>query len=383
MSSSPAILVLEDGTTFTGLSFGAIGQTIGEAVFATGMTGYQETLTDPSYHRQIVVATAVHIGNTGWNNDDGENFGHSGAGRIWVAGFVVREPSPRPSNWRSRCSLDDEMVAQGVVGICGVDTRALTVRLRESGAMRVGISSLPNADPNQLLAAVLASPPMLGADLAKQVSTPQPYTVAADQPRFTVASIDLGIKASIVKLMAAHAMTVHVLPGDATISQIEALHPDGVFFPNGPGDPATAKATVRLAQQVLDAGWPLFGICFGHQVFGQALGFETYKLRFGHHGINQPVIDLATRKVQITAHNHGFAVDAPREGVTNTDFGQVSVSHLCLNDSVVEGLVLSRDGVRKAFSVQYHPEAAAGPHDARHLFGQFADLMAASEVQHA
>jgi len=368
--ATPAMLVLEDGTAFAGFSFGATGVTVGEAVFNTGMTGYQETLTDPSYHRQVVIATAPQIGNTGWNDEDSENR----SGRIWVAGYVVRDPSPAPSNWRSRRSLDDELLRQGVVGIAGVDTRALTVHLRDHGAMRVGISSLTTTR-EALLERVLASPPMAGADLVGEVTTAEPYTVpAAGETRFSVAALDFGIKSNTPALMAARGIATHVLPASVTMADLAALHPDGVFLSNGPGDPATASAAVELARRILDAGLPLFGICFGHQVFGQALGFSTYKLRFGHRGINQPVQDLATGRVAITAHNHGFAVEAPL-GEVSTDFGDASVSQVCLNDGVVEALDLRRDGRLVAFSVQYHPEAAAGPHDAAHLFDRFVDLM--------
>lgn len=368
MTDRPAMLVLEDGTTFDGVAFGAVGETVGEAVFNTGMTGYQETLTDPSYHKQVVVATAPQIGNTGWNDEDDES------SRIWVAGYVVRDPSPRPSNWRSRRALEDELRTQGVVGIAGIDTRALTTHLREHGAMRVGIGSA-GSTRQELLDAVLASPSMAGADLVADVTTRQPYTVEArGARRFTVAAIDLGIKSNTPRLMAARGMAVQVLPAGTSFDELAALKPDGVFLSNGPGDPATAGAIVDLTRQVLEAGWPLFGICFGHQVFAQALDYSTYKLRFGHHGINQPVKDLTTGRAAITAHNHGFAVEA---GDKATDFGEVRVSHICLNDDVVEGLELRRDGKLAAFSVQYHPEAAAGPHDAQHLFDRFAGLMAA------
>jgi len=369
MTDKPAMLVLEDGTAFEGVAFGAIGETLGEAVFNTAMTGYQETLTDPSYHKQVVVATAPQIGNTGWNDEDDES------SRIWVAGYVVRDPSPRPSNWRSKRSLDDELVAQGVVGIAGIDTRALTRRLRDKGAMRVGVSSLQTTK-DALLEKVLASPPMAGANLVGDVTTKQPYVVEAKgERRFTVAAIDLGIKANTPRLMTARGMQVHVMPANSSFDEIAALHPDGVFFSNGPGDPAAADDVVALMKSVLDAKLPLFGICLGNQIFGRALGFGTYKLLFGHRGINQPVKDLSTGQVAITAHNHGFAVDAPRDATTPTPYGDAKVSHVCLNDDVVEGLELRRDGKAVAFSVQYHPEAAAGPHDAEHLFDRFAVLM--------
>ncbi|MDR2975390.1 MAG: glutamine-hydrolyzing carbamoyl-phosphate synthase small subunit [Propionibacteriaceae bacterium] len=368
--TASAIVVLEDGTTFTGHSFGAEGETFGEAVFSTGMSGYQETLTDPSYDRQVVIATAPHIGNTGWNDEDDES------SRIWVAGYIVRDPSPRPSSWRAKRSLDDALTAQGIVGISGIDTRALTRHLRDHGAMRVGISTI-DLDPGSLLAKVRATPKMTGADLAGEVSAEQPYVVeAVDGKRFTVAVVDLGIKAMTPALLAGRGIEAHVFPADASFDQVAAIQPDGVFFSNGPGDPGTAAGPVALLQQVLGAKIPYFGICFGHQLFGRALGFETYKLKYGHRGINQPVKDLGTGIVEITAHNHGFAVDAPVGHDVITAYGQARVSHIDLNDQVVEGLELRRDGRLVGFSVQYHPEAAAGPHDAAYLFDRFAQMMA-------
>ncbi|MCA0294068.1 MAG: glutamine-hydrolyzing carbamoyl-phosphate synthase small subunit [Actinobacteria bacterium] len=367
----PALLVLEDGRSFRGISFGAQGETFGEAVFSTGMSGYQETLTDPSYHRQVVVATAPHIGNTGWNDEDDES------GQIWVAGYVVRDLSRVRSNWRSNRSLDAELRAQGVVGIAEVDTRALTRHLRERGAMRVGISTT-ELDPAKLLERVLQAPPMAGANLVADVTVLQPeVTEAMGEKRFTVAAIDLGIKDMTPTRMSERGIEVHLLPAGAGIEQVRALGPDGVFFSNGPGDPAAADEAVALLTQVLDAGLPYFGICFGNQIFGRALGFGTYKLKYGHRGINQPVMDLTTRKVEITAQNHGFAVDAPLDRATPTRWGEARVSHVCLNDDVVEGLELrSADGALLGFSVQYHPEAAAGPHDAAYLFDRFVDMMA-------
>jgi carbamoyl-phosphate synthase small subunit len=365
----PAVLVLEDGRTFRGDSFGADGETFGEAVFATGMTGYQETLTDPSYHKQVVVMTAPHVGNTGVNDDDRES------SRIWVAGYVVRDPARVPSNWRSQRSLADELAAQGVVGVSGIDTRALTRHLRERGAMRVGISNT-DTDADRLLERVRASPPMEGADLAGEVSTPRAYVVPAIGPkRFTVAALDLGIKAMTPRRMAERGIEVHVLPAGSTIDDVLAVEAGGVFFSNGPGDPAATAGPVDLLRAVLDRKLPFFGICFGNQLLGRALGFGTYKLKYGHRGINQPVIDRATGKVEITAHNHGFAVDAPIDGELSTPFGRARVSHVCLNDGVVEGLECLDV---PAFSVQYHPEAAAGPHDAAYLFDRFTALMAGS-----
>ncbi len=369
--SKPAILVLEDGRTFRGVSFGAEGETFGEAVFSTGMSGYQETLTDPSYHRQVVVATAPHIGNTGWNDEDDES------DKIWVAGYVVRDLSRVRSNWRSNRSLNDELIAQGVVGITEVDTRALTRHLRERGAMRVGISTV-ELDPEKLLAKVLTSPQMAGANLVADVTVAEPELIAAvGEKRFTVAAIDLGIKDMTPTRMAERGIEVHLLPADSTIEQIQALGPDGVFFSNGPGDPAAANDAVALLTEVLNAGLPYFGICFGNQIFGRALGFGTFKLKYGHRGINQPVMDRSTGKVEITAHNHGFAVDAPLDAATTTPWGEARVSHVNLNDDVVEGLELrGTDGALRGFSVQYHPEAAAGPHDAAYLFDRFTEMMA-------
>jgi carbamoyl-phosphate synthase small subunit len=371
--SVDAVLVLEDGRTFRGAAFAAVGQTVGEAVFTTGMTGYQETLTDPSYHRQVVVQTAPHIGNTGVNDEDGEST------RVWVAGYVLRDPSPRPSSWRSRRTLEDDLTAQGVVGISGVDTRALTRHLRERGAMRVGVFSGPAAAgrPDDLLAIVRSAPEMAGAQLAEEVSTTEPYVVKAlGDKRFTVAALDLGIKAMTPHRMAERGMEVHVLPAASSHAEIAAVRPDGVFFSNGPGDPATADRQVAVLQEVLAQGTPFFGICFGNQLLGRALGLGTFKLGYGHRGINQPVLDRTTGRVEVTAHNHGFAVQAPLDRAVDTAYGSVEVSHICLNDDVVEGLRLTAaDGRLRAFSVQYHPEAAAGPHDAGYLFDRFADLM--------
>jgi carbamoyl-phosphate synthase small subunit len=371
----PALLVLEDGRTFHGEAFGAEGETFGEAVFSTGMSGYQETLTDPSYHRQVVVMTAPHVGNTGMNDEDPESR------RIWVSGYVVRDPARVPSSWRSRRSLDDELREQGVVGISGVDTRALTRHLRERGAMRVGISTT-EADPAALRRRVLDSAEMTGADLTADVSTPEPYVVPAQgEKRFTVVALDLGIKSMTPAMMAERGIEVHVIPAKSSLEEVLAVEPDGVFFSNGPGDPAATTHEIDLLRGVLDRGIPYFGICFGNQLFGRALGFGTFKLKYGHRGINQPVMDRTTGKVEVTAHNHGFAVDAPLAGSTTTPYGEASVSHVCLNDDVVEGLEL-RDamGALKAFSVQYHPEAAAGPHDAAYLFDRFTELMAASST---
>ena len=366
-----AVLVLEDGRTFTGTPFGAVGETLGEAVFSTGMSGYQETLTDPSYHRQIVVATAPQIGNTGWNGEDAESRGD----KIWVAGYAVRDPSPRASNWRATGTLQDELVRQRIVGIAGIDTRAVVRHLRSRGSMKAGVfSGAALADPDELVARVRGQQPMLGADLAGQVSTAAEYIVEPEGPhRFTVAAIDLGIKTNTPRNFARRGVRSLVLPSSVTFEQIAEFKPDGVFLSNGPGDPATADHIVEVTREVLGAGIPLFGICFGNQILGRALGLSTYKMVFGHRGINIPVMDHATGRVAVTAQNHGFALEGEAGQSFDTPFGPAVVSHTCANDGVVEGVKLAGG---KAFSVQYHPEAAAGPHDAEYLFDQFVDLMA-------
>jgi carbamoyl-phosphate synthase small subunit len=422
--AAAGLLVLEDGTTFRGSGFGAPGEVFGEMVFNTAMTGYQETLTDPSYCRQIVAMTAPHIGNTGANDEDPES------GRIWVSGYVVREPARISSNWRARRSLDDELRAQGITGIAITGTRALTRHLRDRGAMRAAISTgvgIAQPDQDALLERVLASPPMTGADLARAVSTPAPYVVeppGGGPVRHLVAAVDLGIKSATPRSLAGLGCEVHVLPATSTAEQILKLSPDGVFFSNGPGDPAAASYAVTAMRGVLGAGLPVFGICLGSQIMGRALGLDTYKLRFGHRGVNQPVQDLRTGRIQITSHNHGFAVAMPgsvaadagpavapgavgagapgadagsawrggragrdwagrdrfaggwaegaRPARFETDFGPAEVTHVNLNDGVVEGLRLLD---APAFSVQYHPEAAPGPHDAAGLFAEFCALM--------
>jgi carbamoyl-phosphate synthase small subunit len=342
-------------------------------VFNTGMTGYQETLTDPSYCRQIVAMTAPHIGNTGMNDEDLESRA------IWVSGYVVREPARITSSWRSRRSLHDELAGRGITGIAISGTRALTRHLRERGAMRAAVSTL-TTDPAKLLPRVLDSPGMTGADLARAVSTPEPYTVRPPDGtpvRYRVAAVDLGIKAATPRALAERGCEVRVLPADATADEILRAGPDGVFFSNGPGDPAAAPYATAAMRGVLAAGRPLFGICLGSQILGRALGLDTYKLRFGHRGVNQPVKDLRTGRVQITSHNHGFAVRPPGEGREPfaTPYGRAVVSHLNLNDGVVEGLRLLD---APAFAVQYHPEAAPGPHDCGGLFDEFCALMAAA-----
>ncbi|KQN45882.1 glutamine-hydrolyzing carbamoyl-phosphate synthase small subunit [Frigoribacterium sp. Leaf44] len=368
-----AVLVLADGTRYTGRAYGAVGRTLGEVVFATGMTGYQETLTDPSYAGQIVVMTAPHIGNTGVNDTDPES------SRIWVAGYVVRDASRVVSNHRAQGSLDDQLVADGIVGIRGIDTRAVTRRLREVGSMKGGIFSGPDAglDPDEQLALVTAGADMRGLNLSSQVSTVEPYVLQAEGDRIgSVAVLDLGVKTSTLRYLAQRGFEVHVLPQSTTLDELRALAPDALFYSNGPGDPAASDSQVELLQGALRDGLPYFGICFGNQLFGRALGFGTYKLPFGHRGINQPVLDKTTNKVEITSQNHGFAVDAPIDGVLDSPagFGRVEVSHYSLNDQVVEGL---RALDIPAFSVQYHPEAAAGPHDSNHLFDRFREAVVA------
>ena len=372
-----ALLVLEDGTVHRGRAYGARGRTLGEAVFTTGMTGYQETLTDPSYAGQIIVQTSPHIGNTGVNDADRESRA------IFAAGYVVRDAARRPSNWRAERTLDEELEAFGVVGIREVDTRAITRRLRTEGSMRAGVFSGEHAarPEAELLAEVRAQPSMAGARLAESVTTEQPYVIEPaehgweGEPIAEIAALDLGIKAATPRHLASRGIRVHVLPAATDLAGIRAVDPDGVFLSNGPGDPATADAQVELLREVLDAGLPFFGICFGNQIFGRALGFDTYKLKFGHRGPNQPVLDKATGRVAITSKNHGFAVDAPLGDpieAPESRFGRVEVSHWSLNDQVVEGLRLLD---RPAFSVQFHPESAAGPNDTLDLFDRFVQLL--------
>ncbi|MEO8528718.1 MAG: glutamine-hydrolyzing carbamoyl-phosphate synthase small subunit [Pseudolysinimonas sp.] len=370
-STDPAVLVLEDGTRYEGNAYGARGRTLGEAVFATGMTGYQETLTDPSYAGQIVVMTAPHIGITGMNDEDPESR------KIWVSGYIVRDPSRVVSNHRANRSLDDDLVANGIVGLSGIDTRAVTRHLRDSGAMRAGVFSGPDAtlSPEKQLEIVRSSPEMAGLNLSAEVSVTSPVVTPAQGQRIgNLAVLDLGVKQSTIDNLAARGFEVHVLPHDVTIDQVLAIDPVAAFYSNGPGDPEASDGHVALLRELLDRGLPFFGICFGNQLLGRALGFGTYKLPFGHRGINQPVLDRSTGKVEITAHNHGFAVDAPLDHAVESPngYGMVEVSHVGLNDQVVEGL---RALDIPAFSVQYHPEAAAGPHDANYLFDRFADMV--------
>ena len=373
----PAVLVLEDGRRFPGRAWGARGRTFGEAVFATGMTGYQETLTDPSYAGQIVIQTAPHIGNTGMNDEDPESR------RIWVAGYAAHAPSRIASNQRSVRTLEDDLEQDGIVGIAGLDTRAATRHLRDKGAMRSGIFSGADAalDPEEQLALVRARPSMAGLNLSAEVTTPRTYTVEAHGERIgSVVILDLGIKAATIAALAGRGFDVHVVPESTTIEELYALEPSAVFYSNGPGDPEASEHHIGLLREVLRRRTPFFGICFGNQLLGRALGFETYKLKFGHRGINQPVVDLRSGRIGITAHNHGFAVDAPIGRVVDTPagFGRAEVTHVDLNDDVVEGLACLDV---PAFSVQYHPEAAAGPHDAEALFDRFRDMVVAERDQ--
>lgn len=392
-TAQDAVLVLEDGQVYIGEPYGAVGATRGEIVFSTAMTGYQETLTDPSYDRQIVVQTFPHIGDTGVNPSDPES------SRIWVAGYVVRDPSVNVSNWRATGSLDDALVDNGIVGISHIDTRKLVRHLRTAGVMRAGIFSGDalldgQGEPRSidaLLDDVRQTPQMKGMSLYDEVSTKERYVVEptgafeGKEPVATVAAVDLGIKAMTPQRLAERGCRVVVLPSTTTFEEIEQLNPDGVFFSNGPGDPEQADDMVAMLREVLSAGYPFFGICFGNQLLGRALGFGTYKLKFGHRGINQPVKDMTTGKVEVTAHNHGFAVDAPLGQTVDAPyqdgaFGKVFVSHVDLNDDVVEGLQCVDI---PAFSVQYHPEAAAGPHDAAYLFDRFVAMMNDANAKNA
>jgi carbamoyl-phosphate synthase small subunit len=410
---SDALLILEDGTAFLGRSFGARGETFGEVVFNTGMSGYQEVLTDPSYARQIVVMTYPHVGNYGVNAEDPES------GGVQVAGFVVREAARRPSSWRSRWSLGEYLESAGIVGIEDIDTRDLTLHIREAGAMRAAIST-EDLDEASLAARVREQPDMLGADLASTVSTDRPYEAAelvgTPTPRegrvFRVAAFDWGLKRNSLRLLARSGCETVVYPALTPAEQVLGAGFDGVFLSNGPGDPAATSYAVETTKRLLGKV-PVFGICLGHQMLGRAIGGRTYKLKFGHRGANQPVKDLETGKVEVTSHNHGFAIDPAGWGSTlrgeaaagsgvsearisgrrseargareagpptaageppivNTDAGRAALTHWNLNDGTLEGLKLLDV---PAFSVQYHPEAAPGPHDSAYLFDRFVELM--------
>jgi carbamoyl-phosphate synthase small subunit len=364
-----AYLVLENGTVFEGEALGAKGQTLGELVFATGMTGYQETITDPSYAGQIVIQTAPHIGIVGMNERDEES------SRIWVAGYVVKDPSRIASNFRAERTLQADLTAEGIVGISNLDTRALTIMIRDAGAMRAGIFSgdAIKTEP-EMISLVAAAPEMKGRKLSDIVTTSESYVIPAVGERLgSVAILDLGIKKSTLEHLSERGLEVQVYPSDVSAEVLLSSNPNAVFFSNGPGDPEASTAQVELLREVLRAGKPFFGICFGNQLLGRALGFDTYKLAFGHRGINQPVMHAETGRVEVTAHNHGFAVRVEGdEAVSPQGFGRVRVSHRGLNDGVVEGLECLDI---PAFSVQYHPEAAAGPHDSHYLFDKFISMI--------
>jgi carbamoyl-phosphate synthase small subunit len=368
-AAKPALLVLADGTTYRGWSFGAVGTTLGEVVFNTGMTGYQEVLTDPSYHGQIVTFTYPELGNTGVNSDDEES------DRPQIKGVIARNICHRPSNWRSTQSLSAYLEQHGIPGIYGIDTRALTRKLRSCGAINGAISS-EILDPAELLAKVSTAPDMNGLNLVKVVSTTKSYdwsTPSAEmwefQPpsteTFKVVAIDFGIKRNILHRLASHGCQVKVVPASTSAAEILSYQPDGIFLSNGPGDPAAVTEGIATTKELLNAQKPIFGICMGHQILGLALGAETFKLKFGHRGLNQPA-GLAQQPVEITSQNHGFAI------TPESLQADVEVTHLNLNDRTVAGL---RHTKLPFFSVQYHPEASPGPHDADYLFGRFVEEM--------
>lgn len=367
----PALLVLGDGKVFRGFSFGAKKQVFGEAVFSTAMTGYQETMTDPSYHKQIVTLTAPQIGTTGWNDEDNESHDN----KIWAAGLVIRDLSTVHSSWRAKRSLAEQMENEGIPGIYGVDTRTLVRHLRNHGSIAAGIFVGEDTERpvDELVKLVNEQPAMAGADLSEEVSTKQPYTIPAEgEKRYTVVAYDMGIKTATPMQFAQRGIETVVVPANTQLKDIEQYRPDGVFVSNGPGDPSTADEMVAIVRDIIAAEIPFFGICFGNQILGRALGLETYKLRYGHRGVNVPVKNLRTGKIDITSQNHGFALRGKEGDTFETDFGPASITHVCLNDGTVEGVALDNN---MAYSVQYHPESAAGPHDANPLFDQFISLM--------
>jgi carbamoyl-phosphate synthase small subunit len=359
--SKPALLVLEDGRAFRGASFGAAGETFGEMVFNTSMTGYQEILTDPSYAGQIVCMTYPLIGNYGVNEEDVESR------RPWVEGFVVREASRIASNWRSTETLDSYLKRNNIVGLEHIDTRALVRHIRDKGAMRAVISSA-DMDEKSLLEKVLASPEMKNRELASAVTVSEDYGYPAggDGEKYHVVCYDFGVKTNSLREFSRFGCRLTVVPAETPASEVIALKPDGIFLSNGPGDPAAMQQVVAEIKQLTETGTPVFGICLGHQLIGEAFGGDTYKLKFGHRGGNQPIKDLTTGRVEITAHNHGFAVDP------DSLPADVEVTHINLNDNTVAGL---RHKTLPVFSVQYHPESAPGPHDSEYLFKRFIDLM--------
>lgn len=372
-TSIPAILVLADGKTFRGTGFGATGRSLGEAVFTTAMTGYQEAMTDPSLHRQLLVMAAPQIGNTGWNDEDNE----SRDGRIWAAGLIIRDLSARVSNFRATRSLAEEMENQNVVGIKGIDTRTLILHLRNHGSIAAGIFVGEEASHpvEQLVEIVKDQPSMKGAYLSDEVTTDEPYVVNVEEgvdKRYTVVAYDLGLKTTTPAQFAARGIETVVVPANTPLEKVKEYAPNGIFLSNGPGDPAVADEMVAITREILQAEIPLFGICLGNQILGRALGLDTYKLTFGHRGINVPVKNVQTGVIDITSQNHGFALENIEGGSFDTDFGPASVTHVCLNDGTTEGIALDNG---MAFSVQFHPESAAGPHDANPLFDQFTALM--------
>jgi carbamoyl-phosphate synthase small subunit len=359
-----ALLVLENGRIFEGISFGFTGERYGEVVFNTGLTGYQEVLTDPSYQGQVVTMTYPLIGNYGINDEDMESRA------IWLKGFIVNEVCRIPSNWRSTKDLDSFLKEYEIMGIERVDTRALTRHIREAGAMRA-VMSTEDHDPESLIAKVKDSPELIGRDLVREVTCDGPYNLnSVDGPRVVV--LDYGVKTSILRQLCDAGCRVTVVRADTSSDEIMKLRPDGILLSNGPGDPAAVTYAVENIKTLLSYGTlPIFGICLGHQLLGLALGGETYKLKFGHHGGNHPVKDLETEKINITVQNHGFCVD-----IDSLNKDEIEITHMNLNDNTLEGM---RHKKLPVFSVQFHPEAGPGPHDARYLFGQFVKLMKSSK----